>query len=231
MDLRSLLTAAGVAAVLFQQAAGEDGLLRGGGMEGPFVDGLAAGWVKNCYGSNEVVFAEESRDIHGGRAAQRVTCTKFFTGGVQFHSGDVAVEQGKPYTVRLWMKGDVRSPIYIGLRKHDEPYTSYLKRQARIKSQWRPYVLTGVAGGTDRRCGLYLMFAGTGTLLVDDVALLPAEPHRLRQVEAAMGGIGLDLDHAGAQIEFLVRQAVGFVAEHQCRRLTFAHPRQQPFRQ
>lgn len=104
-------------------------------MEGPFVGGLAAGWVKNCYGSSEVVCAEETRDVHGGKAAQRVTCTKFVSGGVQFHSGDVAVQQGKPYTVRLWMKGDVRSPVYIGLRKHGEPYTSYLKRRARVKSQ------------------------------------------------------------------------------------------------
>ncbi len=173
MDLRAILTAA-VAAVLLQQAVlAEEELLRGGSMEGPFVGGLAAGWVKNCYGSNEVVFAQETRDVHGGNAAQRVTCMKFVTGGVQFHSGDVAIKKGRPYTVRLWMKGDVQTPVYIGLRKHGEPYTGYLKRLARVKSQWRPYILTGLASDTDRRCGLYLMFAGTGTLLVDDVALLP----------------------------------------------------------
>ena len=144
-----------------------------GGMEGPFAGGLAAGWVKNCYGSNDVVFAEETRDVHGGKSAQRVTCTKFVTGGVQFHSGDVAVEKGKPYTVRLWMKGDVQSPVYIGIRKHGEPYTGYLKRHARVKSQWRPYILAGEASDTDPQCGIYIMFAGTGTLLVDDVTLLP----------------------------------------------------------
>ena len=154
-------------------ASADSDLLRNGGMEGPFAGGLAAGWVKNCYGTNDVVFAEELRDVHGGTTAQRVTCTKFVTGGVQFHSGDLAVEKGKPYTVRLWMKGDVQSPVYIGIRKHGEPYTGYLKRHARVKDQWRPYILTGVAGDTDPRCGLYLMFAGTGTLWVDDVVLLP----------------------------------------------------------
>ncbi len=162
------------AAVLLPQAVrADDALLRNGGMEGPFTAGLAAGWVKNCYGSNDVAFAEETRDLHGGKAAERITCTKFATGGVQFHSADLAVEKGKPYTVRLWMKGDVQSPVYVGLRKHGEPYTAYLKRHARVKNEWRPYVLTGEASDSDPRCGLYLMFAGTGTLLVDDVALLP----------------------------------------------------------
>ena len=144
-----------------------------GGMEGPFADGLAAGWVKNCYGSNEVVFAEETSDVHGGKSAQRVTCTKFVSGGVQFHSGDVAVERGKPYTVRLWMKGDVQSPVYIGIRKYGEPYTGYLKRFARVKNEWRPYILAGDASDADPQCGIFIMYSGTGTLLVDDVTLLP----------------------------------------------------------
>ncbi|HPA16382.1 MAG TPA: carbohydrate binding domain-containing protein [Verrucomicrobiae bacterium] len=143
-----------------------------GDMEGPFVGGLAAGWVKNCYGSNDVVFAEETRDFHGGRAAQRVTCTRFITGGVQIHSADVAVEKGKSFTVRLWMKGDVESPVYIGIRKHGEPYTGYLKRHALVKNEWRPYLLCGEASDGDPHCGIYLMFAGTGTLLLDDIVLL-----------------------------------------------------------
>ncbi len=158
-----------VSAVVAQD---QSGLFRSG-MEGPFADGLAAGWVKNCYGSNEVAFAEETTDVHSGKSAQRVTCAEFATGGVQFHSGDLAVEKDQPYTVRLWMKGDVKSPIYIGIRQHGEPYTGYLKRYARVKTEWRPYILTGNASGTDPRCAIYIMYAGTGTLLVDDVALLP----------------------------------------------------------
>jgi len=144
-----------------------------GGMEGPFAGGLAAGWVKNCYGSNEVVFAEETSDVHGGKSSQRVTCTKFVSGGVQFHSAHVAVEAGKPYTARLWMKGDVQSPVYIGIRKYNEPYTGYLKRFARVKNEWRPYILAGDASDADPQCGIFIMYSGTGTLLVDDVTLLP----------------------------------------------------------
>jgi len=172
MDRQTFLVAASLAAMLLPQTAIADGeLLRGGGMEGPFAGGLAAGWVKNCYGVNDVVFAAETHDIHGGKAAQRVTCTKFVSGGVQFHSANVAVEKGKPYTLRLWMKGDLQSPVYIGIRKHGEPYTGYLKRHARVKNQWRPYILAGEASDSDPQCSLYVMFAGTGTLLLDDVTL------------------------------------------------------------
>ena len=159
------------AALLTLNLVADDELLRGGGMEGPFAGGLAAGWVKNCYGSNDVVFAGETSDVHGGKSAQRVTCTRFDGGGVQFHSARVAVEKGKPYTLRLWMKGDVASPVYVGVRKHYAPYTGYLKRFCRLKNEWRPYVLIGEASDSDDNCGVYIMFAGSGTLLVADVSL------------------------------------------------------------
>lgn len=154
-------------------AAEERSQIANGAMEGPFSGGLATNWVKNCYGDNEFTFAEETADVHEGHSAQRVTCTAFVKGGVQFHGSDIAIEGGKPYTLRLWMKGDVRSPVYIGIRKHGEPYTGYLKRLVRLKNEWRPYILTGNASGEDPQCSLYIMFEGTGTLLVDDVEVRP----------------------------------------------------------
>jgi hypothetical protein len=142
-------------------------------MEGQFVKGLAEGWMQNCYGSNDVVFSQEVRDVHGGKSAQRVTCTHFLSGGVQFHSSDIAVEKGKPYTLMLWMKGDVKTPVYVGIRKHGEPYTTYLKRDLRVRNDWSPYLIMGEASESDPRCGIYIMFTGIGTLLVDDVSLMP----------------------------------------------------------
>ncbi|MGO8926287.1 MAG: carbohydrate binding domain-containing protein [Limisphaerales bacterium] len=171
--LLSALLAVPAASLASESPAAETEMLSNGEMEAPFANGLAQGWVPNCYGSNEVVFAQESTDVHGGKSAQRVTCTHFDSGGVQFHSGDIAVEKGKPYTLRLWMKGDVKAPVYVGLRKHGEPYTPYLKRDVRVRSDWTPYLIIGQPSDSDPRCGLYLMFAGTGTLLVDDVSLKP----------------------------------------------------------
>lgn len=154
-------------------AYSDDSLLSGGGMEGPYLGGMAAGWTKNCYGVHDVEFAEERQDIHGGQSAQRVTCTRFVSGGVQFHSGDVAVEQGKPYTLRVWIKGDVPSPVYIGIRQYGPPYTGYLVRHVRVKNEWRPYLLTGTASGSDTRCAVFIMFSDVGTLRIDDITLLP----------------------------------------------------------
>ncbi len=153
--------------------ASEAEMLPNGAMEAAFANGLAQGWVPNCYGSNEVTFAEESTDVHGGKSAQRVSCTRFESGGVQFHSGDIAVEKGKPYTLCLWMKGDVKGSVYVGIRKHGAPYTPYLKRDVRVKNEWTPYLIIGQPSDSDPRCGVYLMFTGIGTLLVDDASLKP----------------------------------------------------------
>jgi hypothetical protein len=151
-------------------AGGE--MLINGAMEGPYSDGLAQGWAKNCYGAHDAVFTEETSDLHGGRSAQRVTCRSFTNGGVQFHSGSVAVEKGKPYTLQLWMKSDLKVPVHVVVRKHGPPYTGYLRRQFRVQNEWTPYLLWGEATDTDPSCSVFIMFAGTGTLLVDDVSLV-----------------------------------------------------------
>ena len=162
----------------------ETEMLANGGMEAPFVNGIARSWSPNCYGSNEVVFTEESVDVHSGRSAQRVTCRQFASGGVQFHSGDIAIQKGQPYTLRLWLKGDVAVPIYVGIRKHGAPYTSYLRRDVRVKKDWTPCLILGEPSESDARCAIYIMFAGTGALLVDDVSLQPGV-HEESAVELA----------------------------------------------
>lgn len=45
-------------------------MLKNGGMEAPFVEGLAQGWLRNCYGENTYRFSEETQDVHSGRSAQ-----------------------------------------------------------------------------------------------------------------------------------------------------------------
>jgi hypothetical protein len=156
--------------------AAETEMLTNGEMEAPFVNGLAQGWAPNCYGSNEVVFAQESADVHGGKSAQRVTCARFDDGGVQFHSGEIAVQKGKPYTLRLWMKGNVAAPVYVGIRKHGSPYTPYLKRDIRVRKDWTPCLIVGQASDSDARYGIHIMFAGTGLRSIcSDAAAAPSQ--------------------------------------------------------
>ena len=65
---RKFLTMLLLAPAIVAAQTSEPGLemLPNGEMEGPFVNGLARGWVANCYGSNEVVFAQESTDAGCG---------------------------------------------------------------------------------------------------------------------------------------------------------------------
>ncbi|MBI3921618.1 MAG: hypothetical protein HY318_09395 [Armatimonadetes bacterium] len=183
--LRMVFLAHLVSALAYGRGGAQE-MLRFGGMEAPYSDGIAQGWVKNCYGTNEATFSEETADVHGGKSAQRVACTRYITGGVQFRLGGVSVEKGKPSTLRVWMKGDgVSTPVYVGVRKHGEPYTGYLRRYFRVKDVWKPYIIMGDASDTDAECGIYLMFASTGTLLVDDVSLMPGAN------EEAMASVGL----------------------------------------
>ncbi len=142
-----------------------------GGMEGDYQQGLPPGWVPNCYGENRETFRADRETPHSGQAALLVECTEFITGGVQFRCGGQSVVQGQPYTLSLWLKGDLQHQVWVGIRKHGEPYTAYLLRYVRVGPEWRRYTIIGESKGTDPECGVYLMFAETGTLTVDDVSL------------------------------------------------------------
>jgi hypothetical protein len=151
-------------------------MLPHGDMEGPFIGGLAAAWSSNSYGDNQVYLAPETTDVRQGTRAQRITCTRFRSGGAQIYFGHVSVEAGTTYTLRLWMKGDIASPVFVGVRQHAQPYTAYISRSVRVTPEWRSFVVSGEAAGTDSNAGVYLMFASLGYLLVDGVSLVRAGP-------------------------------------------------------
>ena len=56
--LLGALLAVGTAGFASQSFSTDTEMLVNGGMEAPFANGLAQGWVPNCYGSNEVAFAQ-----------------------------------------------------------------------------------------------------------------------------------------------------------------------------
>ncbi len=153
-----------------------------GGMEGDYVDGLAPGWTANCYGTFEVAFAGETQAVHGGRAAQKIQCTRFGEGGIQIRCGGIRVAAGETYTLQAWLRGEgIRRPVLLCLRQHPSPYTRYLAQYVRVSDQWRRFTVVGESTGSDEDCGIYLWYGSTGTLWIDDVSLLrgahkPQEP-------------------------------------------------------
>jgi hypothetical protein len=142
-----------------------------GKMEGPFCRGLSSGWLDNCYGVNEYEFSAEARDVHSGRFAQRMRCSRYMSGGVQIRYVGLSVKEGEYYTLSLWMKGDIRARVYTGIRENPKPYISYVKDEFLVDSEWRPYVVIGRASRSDTFCGVYIMISDTGTLLIDDVRI------------------------------------------------------------
>jgi len=140
-----------------------------GKMEGPFRKGLSLGWESNCYGINSYTFSADSSDVHSGKYAQRISCSKFESGGVQIREKGLSVVQGEYYTLYLWMKGSVETRVLVGLRENQAPYTFYVSNAFPMSNKWEPYMVVGKASRSDTSCGLYIMVGDTGTLLVDDV--------------------------------------------------------------
>lgn len=143
-----------------------------GGMEGEYVEGLAPGWVANCYGSFEVAFSKETEAVHGGRAAQKIECTRFGEGGIQIRCGGIRVAKGETYTLQAWLRGEgIRGPVLLCIRQHPSPYTKYLAQYVRVSEEWRRFTVIGESAGSDEDCGIYVWYGSTGRLWIDDVSL------------------------------------------------------------
>lgn len=140
-----------------------------GKMEGSFIKGLSSGWRENCYGVNKYRLSADSSDVHSGRYAQRMTCLEYQSGGVQIRYIGLNVREGEYYTLSLWMKGNMQTRVYAGIRENPSPYISYIKGEFLVDNEWQPYMVIGKAGKSDTSCGIYIMISDTGTLLIDDV--------------------------------------------------------------
>ncbi len=152
------------------------GGLRNGGMEEGFSGGLAVGWENNSWGDAVVSFSADSDLPHTGRTSQRIRCERVTQGAAQIRQPGIAVRAGQPYTLTLWLRGTVETPITLGLRQNDAPYQRYLIQNVRVTPEWRRYVVAGVADGEDPNAGLYLAFKSPGDLSIDDVELREGVP-------------------------------------------------------
>ncbi len=82
-------------------SAGE--LIVNGGLESPFVNGAADGWIANRWGANAATYAPGP--AHSGQSSQQIACQSFTNGGAAILcplSGPIV--SGTRYTVSLWMK-------------------------------------------------------------------------------------------------------------------------------
>ena len=154
-------------------AGGGEELLRNGGMEAEFRDGIAEGWIDNSRGwaDLDVEYARDERMPHGGKACQRIACTRLDYGAVQLVSASaVPLKRGSVYRVRGWLRGNV-GMVALQLRQAPSPYRVYVEHAARAGDAWQPVEYFWTSTVDDPKGRFMLRFVEAGVLAVDDLSV------------------------------------------------------------
>ena len=170
--------------------------------------GIAPGWGNNSWGDDvEVDYAiDKSEGPRGG--SQRIQCVRFGTGAVQFVRAGIPIAKGHRYRIRLWMKGNVGSPVEVLLRQHGGPYTTYAAKGFSVSDDWREYEFIAISPVNDDNTFFMIKFTSTGVLWVDDVVMTDVtdEPPIARSSTTPgynlllNGSFEIGLDHWGTLI-------------------------------
>ena len=126
-------------------------LIRNGNFEQTFsAQGVATHWGDNSdWAPVVVVYAAETTAPHSGGHAQKMECTSFKGGAVQFVQFNIPVTQDTIYRIVLWMKGTLDPPVEVLLRKGSAPYTTYASQRFRVHEKWEQYAFDAVSEETD----------------------------------------------------------------------------------
>lgn len=166
----------------------EPSLLSNAGFEEGYAKGIASGWEDNSsWAKLSVRYSSDKVSAHRG-TAQKIECLDFKSGAVQFVQFNVPIVRGHIYEAKLWMKGELRSPVEVLLRKHGSPYSVYISNSVDVIGEWREYTLTGVADSDDSAAMFMIKFAGTGSLWIDDVQFTDVT-NRVSTVAAIKGNL------------------------------------------
>src|SRR5205823_3104163 len=150
-------------AVPHARAASEPAdMVRSGGFEDGDKAGIGRDWASESYGSASFRFTLEEEKAQSGKYCQHIHVDEFKSGGAQLRQLGYSLAKGQKYTITLWMRGNVESPVAVGFRKNGKPYSYYLRESVRVSSAWQRYTITGTAAEDDSSAGLYIYFPGNG---------------------------------------------------------------------
>jgi hypothetical protein len=150
--------------------------IRNGDMEELFVGGVAFGWDNNCWGDAVAAFSKDTQNPRSGRSAQQIRLERVTQGAAQIRQLGITVRAGQPYTLSLWLRGSVDSPVFVGIRQNEAPYKRYLMQNVRVTPEWRRFVICGTPTEDGLDAGIYLSLKTPGDLWIDDVELKEGEP-------------------------------------------------------
>jgi hypothetical protein len=169
----ALAVGSGAAVPLAGTAAEPIEMVRSGGFEDGDTAGIGRGWASESYGSATVQFALHTDKAQFGKSCQYVRVTEFKKGGTQIRQLGMKLAKGQSYSITLWMRGSLSVPVTVGFRKHQAPYTYYMKQDVRVTPAWQRFTINGIASEEDANAGLYILFAGEGDLWVDSISAKP----------------------------------------------------------
>lgn len=146
-----------------------------GGFESGDTAGIGRNWINESYGAATVQFDRAADKVQFGKFCQHIRVEeRKDTGLAQICQLGLSIRKGQPYTIVLWMRGNPSAPVLVRLRKHEAPYTSYVRQEVHVTPAWQRYTISGVATESDANAGLFLGYSGSGELWIDNVSLRAA---------------------------------------------------------
>ncbi len=158
--------------ISFGLMAVPDTLVRNGDFEGPFqANGVAEGWQDNSgWADLDVSYARDTERAHGGRACQRITCTRLGNGAVQTLPGcGIGLKKGRIYHVAGWFRAEPPQRVAMQLRLAPAPYTVYASKDIVAAEAWAKLGFYWTSNVDDPQGRLMIRFTRTGSVWVDDV--------------------------------------------------------------
>ena len=179
-------------AVLSSGCLSADNVAASEGFEGSFNStGVYEGWSDNSsWAPLEVKYERETTNPHSGKSAQKIICTKFGGGGVQFVCNKpVSIEKGRIYRLGVWVRGVTASGLIdLNVRKMDKPWNTLLSQTFRIGNEWQYVELLQESSQTDANCWLMIRFSAKGEVVLDDMKFEEVDVSSLTKKLASRSG-------------------------------------------
>ncbi|HEY0827566.1 MAG TPA: alpha-L-arabinofuranosidase C-terminal domain-containing protein [Bacilli bacterium] len=137
------------------------------------------GWYEDGYDGRALYSLDDAASV-SGRYSQKITVTEANGGRKGISQQDVDVTSGKQYQVSVWLKQSSLSSnvqIALGSSANDSPsYTAYASTTlSSIGSSFTKYTVTLTPNTTDKNAKLFIGTAGTGTLWLDQISIMPLD--------------------------------------------------------
>jgi hypothetical protein len=170
----ALAVLAGARAPAARAAAAPQEMIHDGGFENGDTAGVGTSWASESWGTNVVQFDRAADKVQSGKYCQHIRVDGYKDGCAQMRQLGMRLTKGQQYSITLWMRGNLSVPVTVGFRKHEAPYSFYLRQDLRVSPAWQRFTISGTALDTDENAGLYLAFSGNGDLWIDSVSARPA---------------------------------------------------------